>query len=270
LNCVALFLGRIAKAILYIITGFFFLIALVVMFSIAISFIAVFPLRDFVISTTWQDTLSWISLFLLVLLPLTAAIIWIIRRIIRARSHSKTLRISFATLWIIGLICGGLLAASVAGEFRHRARGEYREIRLTEPTAQSLSIVPASGKKKYAYDGEFDITPAELFYLDSLPVKDVEVQVLRSEDDSFRVFISSSAFGRNRSDAEKRANSIFPLYETSDSTLIIDPYLLITREDKFRGQEVNIKVYVPAGKKLNVDKAFDKDWQVMSDNDRWE
>ena len=253
-------LGTIFKTIIYIILGFAAFIAFIVILSLSVSFIAVFPLKNFLITTGWQNTLAWITLVLLAVVPLMAAVIWIIRRIARVRSHSRALRISFVSLWLLGLVSAGLLAASIAGDFRYHSKSDFEQIQLANPTAQSLAVVSTAKEGRYRDEkGNINITPEDLFDLDSIPLDNVEVDILKSEDDSFRVFVRTNSFGRNRMDAENRTNTIKPVFISTDSTLSVDPHIFITRQQKFRAQEVDIKIYVPSGKKITIDEKFDPD-----------
>lgn len=249
--------GAIIKAIVYIILGFAAFIAFIIVMSLAIAALAAFPLRDFVINGGWQNTLAWTTMALLLILPLAGAVIWIIRRIIRTRSHSRALRISFATLWFIGILTGGILTASVASEFNSRAKTGKKEVQLSNPSAQTLRIIPGPRMNKFILSGRNNnISPEDLFYLDSFHFDNVKFRTLESDDDSFRVFMYTSSYGRNSIDAENRAMSLNPAFVSYDSTLVIDPGIIITRKAKFRNQQLHIDIYVPKGKKAIVDEDF--------------
>ena len=257
-------LGRLImgffKAILYMVMGLAAFIAFIIIISLGISAIVLFPLKDFIIGAGWQDMLAWGTLVFLVFVPLFAILIWIIRRIIRAKSHSRSLRISFLILWLLGLACGVMLLFSAATEFRYQSKSERSEINLMNPRANTLQINAAPGSIMLIdSEKDFEISFSDLIHLDSIPFNHVKVKMHRSQTDSFRVFVTSSSYGRSRMDAAKNMARINPIVESADSALLVKPGININRKNKFRMQEVVLDVYVPEGKKLIIDEGFEQE-----------
>jgi phage shock protein PspC (stress-responsive transcriptional regulator) len=246
------------KVILYMVMGLTAFIAFIIIFSLGITSLALFPLKDFFLQGGWQNILAWLTLVFLVVVPLIAAFIWIIRKIVRVRSHSKALRVSFLILWLLGLITGIMLLISSATEFRHRHKSEPIEIKLTNPRSMSLEIIAAPGSVMlFNSERNFDINVDNLFYLDSIPFNYVKVIQHPTDSDSFRVYMRTLSFGRSRREAEKNGAGIHPLIESADSSLSVDAGIQINRKNKFRGQHLILEVYVPAGKKLLIDEGFE-------------
>lgn len=248
------------KTILYMVMGLIAFVAFIVIFSLGISSLALFPLKDFVIQEGWQNTLAWLTLIFLVMVPLAAALIWIIRRIVRVRSHSKSLRVSFLILWLLGLISGTMLLFSSAADFRYKYKSDPMEIKLSNPRTPYLEIKAAPGSMMLLNnDKNFNINIDDILHLDSIPLHYVKVIQHEGDSDSFRIYVRSVAFGRSREDAKKNSIEIRPLIKSFDSSLSVNAGIQISRQNKFRLQHLILHVYVPAGKKLIVDKGFEEE-----------
>ena len=59
--------------------------------------------------------------------------------------------------------------------------------------------------------------------------------------------IEKLANGKSASEAKKRAEKIKYGYKIEGNTLILDNYLISAVENKFRGQEVELYLYLPKG-----------------------
>lgn len=256
----------ILKAIIYIIIGFAAFVAFIIIFSLSLAAVSVFPLRDFVINDGWQNMLAWSTIILFFLVPLTGSVIWIVRRISRSKRHSGALRITFASLWFIGLLSGAMLVVSVAKDFSNRSISKPVEITLANPSSQTLHITPLSPSSHIKrFENNTIVSFGDVFFVDTIPINSVKFNQRISPNDSFRVFVSKSSLGRNKADAANRASAINPAFESYDSTLAIDPRILITRKDKFRNQRLEIDIYVPRGRKVIIDEGFDE-FDVETDN----
>lgn len=85
---------------------------------------------------------------------------------------------------------------------------------------------------------------------------------LRKTDEDFPyVKVDRSAWGNSLQDARKRAENIKYGFEVRGPELILDDYLLLGNENKFRKQRVNVYLYLPEGTKIKPDSNLqDYDW----------
>jgi ABC-type multidrug transport system fused ATPase/permease subunit len=129
--------SRIGNAIGIMFKAFFLFVAGIIAFALLVALIAadgagvgVFPLKDFFLEGVWQNVLAWLTLLLFLGVPVVAFITWVIRRIMGVKSGNKYLGFTFAGLWVIGLVSGGILAASIARNFDAAAKDkqEYHHI----------------------------------------------------------------------------------------------------------------------------------------------
>jgi len=71
----------------------------------------------------------------------------------------------------------------------------------------------------------------------------MELKVIKSSD------------GKSRKDAANNARQITYNYNVTDSSLFLGNYLSVNKEDKIRGQQVKMKLYLPIGKTIYLDKS---------------
>ena len=246
----------IVKAFAYFIIGCVAFALVVGLFALAIFSIGIFPLKSFVLNDGWQNYLAWGTLLFFIAVPVIGVITWIIRKLAKMKSNGKILRFSFISLWIVGWFCFISLIASVSKDFKSTNDIAEQEIYLNNPLVKKLELTTNSPSKKYFRNKFFRLEPFEGLDEDTVFVKNVEIKILKSPNDSFKVTRLKMANGRTRRFADTLANLISYTGEQRDSTLVMDKGIAITRENKFRNQRVIITVYVPVGKEIRIDKSL--------------
>ncbi|MBC7886843.1 MAG: PspC domain-containing protein [Ferruginibacter sp.] len=225
------------------------------LFALAIFSIGIFPLKDFVVNEGWQNIFAWGTLLFFIAVPVIGIITWIIRRLAKMKSNRKILRFTFISLWIIGWVCFFALISFVGRDFKSTNNISEQEIYLSNPSVRKLELTTNSPLKKYYRNKWFTLEPFEGVDDDTAFVKNVEIKILKSPNDSFRVTMLKMVNGRNRRFADTLANLINYNGEQKDSLFILDKGIAITRQNKFRNQRVIVTVYVPVGKQIRIDKS---------------
>ncbi|GAA3780422.1 PspC domain-containing protein [Flavobacterium ginsengiterrae] len=82
---------------------------------------------------------------------------------------------------------------------------------------------------------------------------DVRLHVLHTDQKTPFIQIEKSARGNSFTNAKKRAEKILYKFEINGNHLILDNYFLTDVKNKFRGQEVDIYLYLPEGQLLKPD-----------------
>jgi hypothetical protein len=215
--------------------------------------------------------------------PVIGVITWIIRRLAKMKSNRSVLRFTFIGLWVIGWVCFISLLSGVVRDFRSTNNLYEQEIYLPNPLVNKLELTSQTLQNKYNRNKFFHLSPFENIGLedDTLFIKNIEIKILKSKNDSFRVTMVKLANGRNRRVADTIANLInFNLLQ-KDSVLQLDKGIGITQKNKFRNQGVIITVYVPVGKRIKIDRSLnwnnttlhfdnsaDDDWGILlNDNE---
>ena len=247
----------LVKAFAYFVIGSVVFGLVVALFALAIAAIGLFPLKTFILDDGWQSVLAWGTLIFFIAVPVVGVITWIIRRLAKMRRNSKLLTASFIGLWVLGWICVTCLFASVGKDFKSVNNVNEEVISLGNPTVSKLEITSNEKGIKDGYRYKiFRIEPFEGLDEDTAYVRNVEVKIRKSINDSFRVTVMKMANGNNRNVANSNANKIKFDAVQKDSLLVFDKGIAINKTDKFRNQRVIITVYVPVGKQIRVDRSL--------------
>ncbi len=264
------------KLFAYFIIGCVLFALVVGLFALAIASIGLFPLKDFIIDTEWQNAYAWGTLIFFIAVPIIGIITWIIRRLTKSKSHSKIFTLSFVCLWILGWVCVTLFVSSVSRDFVYSNRNLVeQELVLSNPGVNKLEITAVNSLDRYKNNKWLRFEPFEGLHEDTAFVKNFDVRIVKSNTDSFKVTIIKMACGNTRSNAEANASMIQFSGTQIDSILQLDKGIAINKTDKFRNQRIAITIYVPVGKRIKIDKSigryntvqFEGPWNNHSDWD---
>jgi len=277
-------IGLIFKIIGYFILGCIGFAFVMALFGIAVASTAIFPFKDLLLKEGMQNMFAWGTLLFFIGVPVIGIITWIIRRIAKIKSNRPTLRFVFLGLWLVGLFCFISMAASLVRDFRASNRKSEEEVTLTNAGINKLEISSLVTKHKFYennwfHDNFFDDMDQDTAYL-----RNIEIRIVQSPTDSFRVTTVRSARGRTKNEADATADAIQLNIIQQDSLLVVGKGIPITRKNKFRDQEVILTVYVPIGKQIRIDKNVgwgdnihfdnwngdDDDIQIDNDNNNWD
>ncbi|GAO42376.1 PspC domain-containing protein [Flavihumibacter petaseus] len=265
-------IGILFKAFFLFIAAVIALALFGVLLGVLFGGMAVFPVKDFFLEGFWQNTLAWLSLVLFLGVPAIALITWLIRRIMGVKSQNNYLGYTFGSLWIIGLFSFIFLAGMFARNFKNRA-GVEDQINIVQPANNKLFFESVGSNIHYYSDGDFfgwdEDVPFYGMNHDSLMLKTVRVNVVKSKDSLFHVYTVRFSRSNTNNKARELAQKItFPIVQR-DSVIQMEKGFAITRTDKFRNQQVLVVVEVPIGKKIEIDRSVDDyEWFTINTNRR--
>ena len=244
------------KMFAYVVIGLVGLSFVLGLFALGIVSIGLFPLKDFIITDGWENAFAWGTLLFFIATPIIGIITWIIRRLAKAKGNRKMIRMAFGSLWTIGWVCVILLIASLSKDFYYGNKNlTEQEIVLSNPAVKKLEISAISRLEKYASSSFLRFEPFSGFQDDTAYIKNIDVRIVKSPTDSFRVTIVKLASGRSRAQAESLANMIQFGGVQKDSVLQLDKGIAINKTDKFRNQHIVLTIYVPVGKHIKIDRS---------------
>jgi len=242
------------KIFAYFILGCIGFAVVVALFAFGIFSIGMFPVKDFVLTDGWQNAFAWGTLIFFIGAPIIGILTWLIRRVAKIKTNRKAMRVSFFSLWVIGLACFISLLVSVGRDFRYTNNTTEEEIALTNPSVNKLEITTSAPGKKFYSNRWFRMEPFEGLDEDTAYVQNVSVHIVKSSNDSFRVTMLKMVRGSKKRYADTLAAMMNFNVAQIDSMLLIDKGIAITKKDKFRNQRVVLTVYVPVGKQIRVNR----------------
>ena len=185
-------------------------------------------------------------------------------RLIFGIKKTRFIGMTAFNIWLIGLIILVYFGFATYKSYRTDTTVK-KDIEITQPVSDIvyLSIYNDVYFDTFDYDESFEIdnwnmiiTNEGNYYL--TPTLKIE----KSDSEKFELIEYSYARGNSRLDAKDRAeNTEYEIVQT-DSSFVFDPYFEIDDDVKWRGQELNLILKVPVGKKIH----FSDDFNTIIDN----
>jgi phage shock protein PspC (stress-responsive transcriptional regulator) len=267
-------IGVLFKAFFFFIAGIIALSLFGVFIGLLFGGFAVFPLKNFVLEGFWQNALAWSTLFLFFGVPIVAVITWLIRRIMGVRSKRHYLGYVFGSLWTIGLVSAIILAGLFARNFKTKSGIEEQMSSFVQPANGKLYLDVASSPVRYyggdwfGFDGDDD-WPVYGINQDTLMLNSVRVNLVKSKDSAFHIYKVRFSRGNNPDKARQLASNIQFDITQQDSILMLPKGFPISRNDKFRNQQVLMVVEIPVGKRIQIDRSINNfEWFDVNSNRR--
>ncbi len=254
INAIISIIIVVIKAISYTILTIIGLALVFFLLALGFSSIVIYPFKDFVLNGELQNYFALGTLLFFVILPIVAIVVSLIKRLFGIKTKNKWLNISFIALWVVGWISLFGLFSTLTKDFSsvsHRDKNE-KNISIQQPSSGKLII---KLKKHPIFDGQennIDFFEAMEMFKDSIYIDNVRVKIVRSMSDSFEVRTVYSAHGSTRFAADTTASTIQFQINQQDSLLFVNQVTSISKNQKFRNQQVVVLIGVPEGKTINM------------------
>jgi phage shock protein PspC (stress-responsive transcriptional regulator) len=252
-------IGVIFKAFLLFIAGSIAFGLFVGLIALIFGGVAWWPVNNYLWTSKWQQIYAWGTLIFFIGVPLIGFIVWVIRRVIRVRSRNNYLGWTFAGLWLIGWVSAVLFASSIGRDF-----SEYRHddtaISITQPANGRMIVTVTQPGLEYSgnfwwMDGEsrgWDLSS------DTLRLSTVRFNIVASPDAAYHATIRKYSYGKSEEEALERAKDIQYTVVSKDSLLDLGNGYTVSKDKKFRLQQVEIEIAVPVGKKIRFDESVNE------------
>jgi phage shock protein PspC (stress-responsive transcriptional regulator) len=202
--------------------------------------------RNFEIFAHEFPPMGGIFLFLSAALPAIGLFLLGLSLIRDKRIGDSNFWITGLGLWIIGVIGLAIIGGTYGMNYAKEATS-----RTTETYNLSSNTI---------YLDSFDYDDHKGFDIHS------RVSIAKSEDGKVYLEKKLSARGRSRENAKENAEQIDLNITQNDSTLVFDERIRLKEGAKFRGQEVELTLFIPEGKKIKMSNGFAR--EVLENN--WE
>ncbi len=173
------------------------------------------------------------------------------------RSIGNYVKYSLLAVWLIAVGIIISLVINEASQLAFDGKSVQKEMIAIAPT-DTLKIKFKNNdfysKSNYRHH-DFKITQDEgdneIIYSNN-----VSIEVKYTDEATPYMLIEKLANGKSTSQAKKRAEKIKYNYKIEGNTIVLDNYLLTAVENKFRGQEVEIYLYLPKGTIFQTDESY--------------
>lgn len=263
----------LGKILLLLTKGFFYFFAVVILVSLISAGIAIsassaaLPLKNLILAGAMQNLLFWVSVLLLIGIPIVALITFFVRKATGIKQANRYVGYTLSFLWFCGLFTAVILVVSLVKDFRTGSTPIREKIALVQPSRGKLVIKQVEDLTGIDEVEFFDdaLRMAE----DTVIINTVRVKLEKSDTDSFEVYVERYSRGRRVSQARALANAIIYQIVQKDSILYVPSGISIPPDSKFRGQRVRVLVKVPKGKNVVMDKKLNNryNWSYDEDDD---
>ncbi len=273
--------GRIGHAIGIVFKAFFLFIAGMIAFALLMALIgvliggvAIFPFKNFFLDGFWEQTLAWITVIGFLIVPIIGFIVWLVRRLMKAKTSYKYFGATIGTIWTIGLFSCITLTAMILNNFKNKSAVED-EIAINQPSQNKLLITVKKDEISFYGDDWFGINwdknDAPFYGLseDSVMMRTIRISVVQSKDNNYHIKTVKFSRGKNKQIAKQVASHINFSINQNDSVIELPKGFVITNKDKFRNQQVLVIIEVPVGKKIQLENSLENyEWFDINYNRR--
>ncbi|PCI97291.1 MAG: hypothetical protein COB15_08185 [Flavobacteriales bacterium] len=174
----------------------------------------------------------------------------------KVKTHAGV-SIGLFVLWVIGIFMCAMVGIRMATELTYNERdteiGVVKEV-VTDTEddfyiAMTSNDIPGNGILEDKY---FSISLDE----DSIYFSDIQLRIYESKTDSFEIEIEKDVQGFSRKDVTTKLNQMNYDYYLNNDSILLGNYISTLRHNKIRGQEVNVKLYLPVGKSIYLDRSL--------------
>ncbi|RAK25103.1 phage shock protein C (PspC) family protein [Flavobacterium aquaticum] len=173
------------------------------------------------------------------------------------RSIGNYVKYSLLAVWLIAVGIIISLGINEASQLAFEGKSVQKEVIAIAPN-DTLKIKFKNNdfysKSNYRHH-DFKITQDEgdneIIYSNN-----VSIEIKYTDEATPYMLIEKLANGKSTSQAKKRAEKIKYNYKIEGNTIVLDNYLLTAVENKFRGQEVEIYLYLPKGTIFKTDESY--------------
>lgn len=218
-----------------------------------------------ILSTTIDlGSTMWITipLFLIVTIPFLALIYLGIRMAFQFKARDSVFFVSGATLWILSVTILAFVLFFQARSFTIRENVKERvELQVPDQLAAPLIIIAGNDFETENIDPESFVTIDDYTVAysngNTSIVGKPRVYIGKSDTEFFELVIVKKSRGATSQLARASADRIVIHYTLMESSLIINPYFYLPKDEKWRAQDVEITINVPVGRQIFIDRSME-------------
>lgn len=212
-------------------------------------------LMSLMVVPTWIRFWLYLSVSLLVIIPLLSLIYGGIKLITGYRSKNHIVTISATVIWVLAFFFTLTSVVTIAKEYRQDGN-VIEQVPLGNITSDTLYITTS----KDLFD--LDQYSRRRFH-DKLLIKQTDNQLIignptlsveKSTSGQYELELEKYARGSSSSRAEENAERIEYKFQVADSLISFNPWFDLGKTENFHGQSLHIILRVPEGKSVHFEK----------------
>lgn len=192
---------------------------------------------------------GYISLFLVLIIPIIALILRITRFFRPYRIHSN-LKWSMFLTWIASIV---ILIMSILGMVDSFKTGsDFATTKSYTPTSNMVTLLQSTPNYDHnLINLEFgDITLGE----EAIHFDHMHINIFKSDDENIHITKNVTSRGKTETVAVQNAQDIQHYIAYQDDQLIVDSEISLAKGSKWRAQQLNVDIYLPIGMQLQMDR----------------
>ncbi len=203
-----------------------------------------------------------VSILLLVLLigiPLLAILFIGTKLVFMYKTNTKLIGLGAFGIWLVALFSMIAITAGQVSNFSQKSTVSSGKL-INCPTCKTLFIDLGNAPEKIDTEKNVRFEDFTLVTLEGEKVLagNPRLQIEATDATEFSVTVKKTSRGKNTDEVQKNLENIQYHVESTDSTLVLDPYFTIGNQSQWRNQEVQITLKVPTGKSVHLDKNLDQ------------
>jgi phage shock protein PspC (stress-responsive transcriptional regulator) len=204
-------------------------------------------------------TFGMIAIGVLAGIPLLAMLFIGTKLVFRYKTNNMAIGLTMAGVWLIALVA--LIAVSIGQLGNYKSQSSVTETKtISCDSCQTLVLKLGEDKYENYAKMDFEIDNVKVAMVDGEEVMlgNVTLDVERSANEDFTVLIKKSSRGKTRELAKEITEKIIYRFDLKDSTVVFDPWFILQKDEKYRGQQVEITVKVPQGKAVFLSNGLER------------
>ncbi len=195
----------------------------------------------------------------LIIIPLIGLIFSSIKFLTGVKKKTKWVSGTLGVLWTGCLIAVIYLGIMIGRDFKYEGTTSSK-MQMVQPQGNILYVhLNGDAGEHVNWSKHGPDNWHGVMHTDSSFLRQISIEVEKSVDTNYTVFINKSARGYDRINAKENAENFdFMVEQTGDSIVIIPASIDLKDNEKFRGQSVEILIRVPADKYIQLDKNIDE------------
>lgn len=248
--------GKIFHGLIRIIKGVFTLTGSLMVLALGVALVALLiittvslPFSSYIGPDSFAlSSIGGISIYLTMGIPLFFGLAFVSKFLLGFKMKSGWGK-SLGLIWIAAIFVGTMSVVRTIGEY------DVRET-LSESISTNLQSDIVKINMRDNNHGAVLMNLGDLqLSTNKMMVEDSRIHITESKDHKIHIEKIVSARGKNNKDALKNANTVnSEINVTEDGVITLNKIFSIKRGQKYRGQDIQYNIAIPAGKKIALNK----------------